>query len=376
MMASVAQYYSENLRSEVLKGLDERVKQGWPPGHAPFGYLNVSNKDEPVIPHPEKYKAAIRIFELYSTGKYTFKSLEEKLAAEGFIYQPSQPRFRRAALSYILNNRFYVGELERNGKTYQGKYKLLIDRRTFDACKNILKGKNRRTGNPDIMLSGCILRCAVCEHAITGEQIRRKLANGSRNVHVYYKCGNNHQGDGHPKVRWREGDVETAILAELDSIRIPSPEIADWFRDALAAAFDDASYARGQWHKALAKRKTTLANMQERLLNGYLSGLIEEDAFQTKSAEFKREAEEVEAQLDDAKEFDPSYGEMALSIFDFSQNMADIWQGSNFAVRREILECVSSNRTLSDVTLYLEKRKPFDYLAERPFLKNGRGGRI
>ena len=41
VMAAVAQYYSDNLRSEVLKGMDEKVRQGWPTGHAPYGYINV-----------------------------------------------------------------------------------------------------------------------------------------------------------------------------------------------------------------------------------------------------------------------------------------------------------------------------------------------
>ena len=36
-------------------------------------------------------------------------------------------------------------------------------------------------------------------------------------------------------------------------------------------------------------------------------------------------------------------------------------------------ERVSSNRALSDVSLDLAWRKPFDYLAERPFSKDGRG---
>jgi hypothetical protein len=41
------------------------------------------------------------------------------------------------------------------------------------------------------------------------------------------------------------------------------------------------------------------------------------------------------------------------------------------AARLAILECVSSNRVLSGVSLALVKRRPFDFLAERPFLKNG-----
>ena len=373
VMAAVAQYYSDNLRTEVLKGMDEKVRQGWPTGLAPFGYLNVDDRDEPVIPHPEKSKTVVRIFELYAGGQYTFKSLARKLAAEGHVHRPSQPRFNRTSLSYILNNRFYVGELERNGQVHRGSYRLLIDQRTFDACQDILHGRNRRTGNPDIMLSGGVLRCAFCDHAVTGERIRRKLADGSSRTHVYYRCGNNHPDDGHPKVRWREADVEAAILTELAAFRIPTPRVAQWFRDALSAAFDDVSALQAGQKKALTKRRTELANMQDRLLNGYLAGAIDEEAFAAKSTDLKGQAEDVERQLDESDQFDPALRHTALAAFDFSQDLVTTWHGSNSATRREILECVSLNRTITDTSLVLTKRKPFDILAERPFLKSSRG---
>ena len=376
VMAAVAQYYSDNLRSEVIKGLDEKVRQGWPTGIAPFGYLNVDDRNEPVIPHPEKADTVVRIFTLYATGDYTFKSLADLLQADGHVYRDSQPRFNRTALSYILNNRFYIGELHRNGQVFEGRYRLLIDRALFEKCQSVLNGKNRRTGNPEIMLSSCVLRCEHCGHAITGEKIRRKLQCGGRNTHIYYRCGNNHPPDDHPKVRWREQDVEATIVRELESIRIPDPEIADWFRESLQCAFSDVTNVQTQKRKLLAKRKTELANMIDRLLNAYLAGTIDEAAFNTKSAQLKAEAANVERDLEQADRFDPRGGELALSVFDFSQNLAEIWRGSNFAVRREILNCVSLNRTLGDLTLVLAKRKPFDFLAERPFLKNSRDDRI
>jgi len=73
-----------------------------------------------------------------------------------------------------------------------------------------------------------------------------------------------------------------------------------------------------------------------------------------------------------AGEFDPAFGQTALAVFDFNQNLVDISRGSNFAVRRQILDCVSSNRLLSDTSLVLIKRRPFDFLVERPFLKKSR----
>ena len=46
---------------------------------------------------------------------------------------------------------------------------------------------------------------------------------------------------------------------------------------------------------------------------------------------------------------------------------------SNNAVRREILNAVCLNRTLTDVNLNVTKRKPFDVSAKGPDLKNSRG---
>jgi site-specific DNA recombinase len=161
VMAAVAQYYSDNLRSEVLKGMDEKVRQGWPTGLAPYGYINVNDRNEPVQPDPVKSQTVVRIFELYASGSMTFRALADQLEREGHIFRDSQPRFHRTAMSYIINNRFYIGELHRNGQVFEGKYKRVIDRATFDICQDILEGKNRRRTNHQHPLVG------VCSAART-----------------------------------------------------------------------------------------------------------------------------------------------------------------------------------------------------------------
>jgi len=78
VMAAVAQYYSDNLRTEVLKGIEERCRQGWQHGLASFGYMNCSEeKDEPIRPHRQSSKAVVRAFELYASGRHTFESLAD-----------------------------------------------------------------------------------------------------------------------------------------------------------------------------------------------------------------------------------------------------------------------------------------------------------
>ena len=376
VMAAVAQYYSDNLRSEVIKGLDEKVRQGWPMGLAPYGYLNVKDRDEPVQPHPENSKTLIRIFELYSRGSYTFRSLADQLASEGLTYRPSQPRFGRTTLSQILNNRFYIGELHRHGQVYEGRYQRLIDRSTFETCQDILHGRNRRTGNPSHPLAGGLIQCEYCGQSITGERIRRKLKGGGVREHLYYRCANNEPGKNHPRVRWKSAELEEAIYQDLQQMKMPSPDVARWFREELSAAVDDLTVHKRHRMNALKKRKTELANMQDRLLNAFLNGTVEESAYKAKSQDLKLEAKRTDEDLEGLDDVDPKRGQLAVTLFDWTQNAAEIWRGSNNTVRREILDTLCLNRSLNDVTLVLEKRKPFDELAKRPFLKKSRDDRI
>ncbi|HEY4313619.1 MAG TPA: recombinase family protein [Pirellulales bacterium] len=376
VMAAVAQYYSDNLRSEVLKGMDEKVRQGWPTGLAPFGYLNVDNSEEPVQPHPERSQTLVRIFELYASGAHTLKTLADQLEREGHVFRQSQPRFNRTALSWILSNHFYIGELQRNGQIFEGRYQRLIDRTTFDICQDILNGRNRRTGAPQHPFAGGLFRCAHCGQSITGERIRRKLRGGAIREHIYYRCANNNPGPSHPKVRWKAEDLEEAIVADLDMMRLASPEIAAWMRTELSAATADLTASRRRQGSLLAKRKSELAAMQNRLLNAYLAGTVDEEVYKSKHHELNTEAAKAAEALARLGDVDPVREQSVLKLFDWTQRAAEVWRRSNSAVRREILDTLCLNRMLSDVNLITQKRKPFDLFAKGLETKNSRGDRI
>ena len=72
----------------------------------------------------------------------------------------------------------------------------------------------------------------------------------------------------------------------------------------------------------------------------------------------------------------PADVESALAIFDFTQNAAEIWLRSKIPEKRQILESLSLNRSLGDVSLYVAKREPFDKLAERPQIQLSRDDKI
>jgi len=91
--------------------------------------------------------------------------------------------------------------------------------------------------------------------------------------------------------------------------------------------------------------------MQDRLLNAYLAGTVDEATFKAKSNELKAETAKTDEALALLGDVAPTRVESALALFDWSQRGADIWRGSNNAVGREILDAVCLNRTLGDVNL-------------------------
>ena len=59
----------------------------------------------------------------------------------------------------------------------------------------------------------------------------------------------------------------------------------------------------------------------------------------------------------------------AVALSSWTQNLVEIWRGSNIYDRRVFLEAICLNCDVGPRSLELIKKRPFDVLAERPFLK-------
>ncbi len=377
VMAAISQYYSDNLRQEVRKGMDEKVRQGWLPAWVPYGYLNCNDRNEPIKVHADRAKFVVRMFELFSRGEMTLEMVSDQLYKEGFVYRPTTPKITFGSVSALLHNRFYVGDIVWHGQIYPGKHVPLIDRGTWQRVQDILNGKSRRrqSGLSHTFGAG-LFTCQVCGRTLTGERIRRQQADGSCRVHHYYRCADNHPGPDHPRVRWREDAIDKAVLAELEKMRLPSEETADWFRVAIRKAFSDMKVAHDSQMRLLARRAADLERQHERLLTVYVEGHLDAAIFQDRSASLQGQIGETTKAMESCRVTDDSCGDLAVKVYDFTQKAAEIWKRSNPVRKQTILRAISLNRAASDVTLYLEKRKPFSFLAERLPVLYGRGDRI
>lgn len=174
-------------------------------------------------------------------------------------------------------------------------------------------------------------------------------------------------------MRRRQDQLEETIRQNLAGLRIPDDERRAWFRRHLAAMCDDQVRVREEQNRQARKRLTELEQIQQRLLDAYLVGAVEKDAFTARSGEMKIEEGRLQERLGDAKSAGKEVGQCVLEVFDFAQDAAKSWTVSGTEARRTILGRVLLKRSLSATSLVTTKRKPFDVLAERPISEKTRG---
>ncbi|MDP9354723.1 MAG: recombinase family protein, partial [Chloroflexota bacterium] len=126
-LAAFAQYYSDNLATEVRKGKGERKKQGLYNGVLPFG--TAKGPDGVPVPHPEAHGGLVLAFELAAAGK-TDREVAQALTAVGYRTTGNRGAnpFTKDTVRVILQNRFYLGELpDGEGGWLPGKHAPLLD---------------------------------------------------------------------------------------------------------------------------------------------------------------------------------------------------------------------------------------------------------
>lgn len=141
----MAKNYIDNLSEEVRKGLYEKAEQGYYPHTPPFGYKTeilpskkkIVSIDETTAPYIKK------AFDLYATGRQTYKSVAQILTDDGF--RPNGHICTDKNIERILNNPFYIGVFKYRGKLYTNAHHApLIEKDVIFYRSKITKPKNAR----------------------------------------------------------------------------------------------------------------------------------------------------------------------------------------------------------------------------------------
>ena len=161
------EYYSEDLRQKVNRGL----RESWLKGNAtggipPFGYII---KDKKYVINEAEADAVREIFRKYSQG-FKAKSIANDLK-ERNVRRKNGKLVDQKYVYVILHDKRYIGEVEHQGTTYYNIFPPIITKEVWDQV-NAINEENKQAPSRkkeifDYILSGKLI-CGDCKHKMGG----------------------------------------------------------------------------------------------------------------------------------------------------------------------------------------------------------------
>jgi len=347
----MAKNYIDNLSEEVKKGHLEKVEQGQLPAHAPFGYRN-NTEVHTIEVHKQEAEAVSKLFNLYSTGRYSLKQLREVAIEAGVVGRRSGRHLTRSQVERILKNPIYYGEFRWSGKLYRGTHRPIITKDLFDTVQRALSSKRSPLMRKWNFAFKGLMTCGYCGCSITAE---------SHKGHVYYRCtfarGKCEQG------YVREEVIDRQMAELVKDIQIDEPRL-EWLKQALKESHDDEKV----YHEAQVSRLNALySTLQHRIEEIYvdkLDGKISEEFWRKQNDKWRLEQEQVRESLEKHEKADKSYYELAVGILELAQRAHTLYLAADSGDKRDLLRHLLSNCVLKDVTITPTYRKPYQLLRE------------
>lgn len=283
MLAAFAQWYLENLSAETAKGKRARAEAGLWNSAVPFGYHVDYKKDggDGLATIDENDAEGVRLaFEKYATGQYSDADVARLLNEAGYRPRGRGDRalrlFSKDTVTAMLQNRFYLGEVQYKGQWFEGVHEAILSARLFERAQAARAGRRSqrahltaRRGSRVYPLTG-VAQCARC-----GGRMRGSYASGR-----YYRDPARDKGRDCDQSMVNAGEAEGALGAFLGRLRLPD----DWQARILG------QLEQGSDAGDVAREQARLEGQLERLKRLYVLGDLVE-------SEYRADRDRLRAQL-------------------------------------------------------------------------------
>ena len=385
IMSSIAEFYSQNLSTEVKKGMGEKVKNGGTPTKAPLGYRNIRDyddrgrRDSRVEIDTERAPLIELGFKEYATGNWSIRSLAEHLADLGLETPvtpklPSKP-INKKMLHMILNNPYYKGIVTYNGVQYEGRHEPIIDEKTWDQVQEILRShiNGERTRIHEHYLKSTVY-CGRCGARL----IIHNAKSHSGDRYPYFVCSSKHNKRNDCKQRSILIDEIAEKIEELYERISFTPEFRDlveqWLTGQVDKLAEDAQVEIGR----LEKQKDKLEREQHKLLQAHYADAIPLHLLKEEQERIGKSLKSITGQIEAHQ---AEYAEVAQNLsyaFELLDDCGRTYKLADDFARRCLNQALFRKiRIHDDLTLDVDYAEPFDtildpqiFVAKSEFEKN------
>ncbi len=306
IMSSIAEFYSRNLASEVLKGQTKKAEAGGTNGRAVVGYLNAATRTNSGLVRsievdPVRGPLMRWAFEAYATGEYSVQTLLEELTERGLTTAPMKTRpgkpLVRSHLLRLLRHPYYKGVVRFNGVESEGRHEPLVSAELWQAVQDQLDtqgyaGEKRRDHHH--YLKGSVF-CGQCESRL----LLTKTTNRHGTTYWYFSCCGRRTGRTNCTQRAMPVEqIEELVEGHYKTVQL-SHELRRQIREKFSSelgARTNMLVAEQQQHDA---RRKALFNERQKLLQAHYAGAIPLDLLSSEQARITQELKFAEASLSD-----------------------------------------------------------------------------
>ena len=328
VQAIFAADYIRNLKEEVRKGINGRLRQGLYPWGAPIGYLNMGGgKPKEIDPH--QGPLVRQAFELYATGTFSFETLIAEMAKRGLRTTKGKP-LTFNGFTRLLNNPFYYGVISVKGKLFDGIHRPIIRKQLYDRVQFVLRG-NRLAGaaHTNDFSYRRLIRCAHCGKSLVGERQKQK--------YIYYRC----HGRTCPKVCLSEKAIDRELFELLSLIRFDH-EVTWDIQDMLDVLRGNTERERADRKAALALRISQSGERLTRLTDALLDGALDRDTFDERKRAIINERKALQDELETV-DLPPSKADIIASDLELASSAYFLIDSDTPAEKRKIVISTTSN---------------------------------
>jgi site-specific DNA recombinase len=339
IQAVVAADYVRNLRDEVKKGLQGRLKQGIYPFGVMTGYLSQGG-GKPKIIDPIQGPLVREAFEKYATGRYTLRTLSAEMNGRG-LRNSAGGKFHITAMAKLLRTTFYFGLIEVKGQTYIGKHQPLITKELFDSVRRRAEDRiyprTKRVNGADYAFRRMLI-CARCQRSLYAE-----VQKGN----TYYRC----HSEGCNGTSVSERSLFDLVSLELSFIH-EGPALTASLRDRLTVSDEEQTRRNDIEAERLELALGKQLSLERRLTDLLIEGALDQAEYDARKKESHSKRLSFEQSLLRLRR--ANQGADCARLFELLNGLKNIAEIENPTEKREMLKTALSNSPVSGKSVDLQ----------------------
>lgn len=233
VLEGFAQYFSEELKQKVVRGMRNNAEKAMVIGPCPFGLCKGPDGKYAIVePEAEVIREIYRRVALGEAFADIYRDMNER-----GIKTKKGRDWDRSSFNQLLHNQKYVGTYAYGDIIIENGIPPILDRETFDKVQLRCKAKDyprnnpqrRRRDNSLYLLTGKLF-CGECKAAMIGAS-----AHGHGGYYFYYTCRTHMDHKDQCKKKSVNRDaLELAIATQLQQVFRDPNVVNGWIEDALA----------------------------------------------------------------------------------------------------------------------------------------------